>query len=86
MKVYTMVDQETCISCGACGASAPDLFDYNDEGLSYFIGDNNEGNTPIDEELLEDLEDAIDGCPTDSIKKSSEAFHGDPANEHSVSI
>ena len=33
MAEFTIVDQETCIACGACGASAPDIFDYNDEGL-----------------------------------------------------
>lgn len=86
MAIYTMVNQDTCISCGACGASAPDLFDYNEEGLSYFIGDNNMGNTPIDEDLIDDLEDAIDGCPTDSIKMSKEAFNGDPSKADSVTV
>ncbi|HDI6718821.1 TPA: ferredoxin, partial [Staphylococcus aureus] len=29
------------------------------------------------EELYEDMEDAIDGCPTDSIKIADESFDGD---------
>ena len=68
----------TKFACGACGASAPELFDYNDEGLSYYIGDDNCGNKPIDEALIEDLEDAVYGCPTGSIKKSDQPFNGDP--------
>jgi ferredoxin len=79
MSVYTIVDQETCIACGACGAAAPDVFDYDEEGLAYFVGDNNQGSTPVEEDLVDDLEDALDGCPTESIKMAGESFDGDPA-------
>ncbi|MDK6862678.1 MULTISPECIES: ferredoxin [Nosocomiicoccus] len=75
---YTISDQDTCIACGACGASAPDIFDYDDDGISYSILDNNEGITPVPEELLGDLEMAYLGCPTDSIKVADEPFDGDP--------
>ncbi|MBO1912919.1 ferredoxin, partial [Microvirga sp. 3-52] len=27
MPKYTIVDQDTCIACGACGAAAPDIYD-----------------------------------------------------------
>ncbi|OCA81309.1 ferredoxin [Pseudobacillus wudalianchiensis] len=74
MAKYTMVDQETCIACGACGATAPELFDYDLEGLAFAILDNNEGATEVPEELEEDLEDAFDGCPTDSIKVAEQPF------------
>ena len=70
-KFYTIVDQETCIACGACGASAPEIFDYTDEGISYVLLDDNEGVTEVPEELHDDLMDAVDGCPTDSIKVAS---------------
>jgi len=68
MPTYTIVDKDTCIACGACGASAPDIFDYDDEGISYVILDDNEGTAEVPEDLLDDLEDAAEGCPTDSIK------------------
>ncbi len=68
MTRYTMVDQSTCIACGTCGATAPDLFDYNDEGLAYVILDDNQGTVEVPEELCDDLDDAIESCPTDSIK------------------
>ncbi|MGM7719661.1 ferredoxin [Metabacillus sp. Hm71] len=74
MAKYTIVDQETCIACGACGATAPEIFDYNDEGIAFAILDNNKGITEVPDELEEDLEDAVDGCPTDSIKVSAEPF------------
>ena len=34
MKKYTIVDKATCIACGACGATAPEIFDYDDDGLA----------------------------------------------------
>ncbi|AXN39720.1 ferredoxin [Peribacillus butanolivorans] len=74
MAKYTVVDKETCIACGACGATAPEIFDYNDEGIAFSILDGNTGITEVPEELEEDLEDAFDGCPTDSIKLATEPF------------
>lgn len=73
MLRFTMVDQATCIACGACGATAPDIFDYDDEGLAYVLLDDNLGTVEVPEELYDDLEDAIEGCPTDSIKVISAA-------------
>ena len=74
MPKYTIVDKDTCIACGACGASAPDIFDYDDEGISYVILDDNEGTAEVPEELFDDLEDAAEGCPTDSIKVANQPF------------
>ncbi|OCA80875.1 ferredoxin [Pseudobacillus wudalianchiensis] len=76
MTKYTIIDQDTCIACGACGAAAPDVFDYNEEGIAYVILDDNEGVAEIPEELLDDAEEAFEGCPTESIKLADEPFHG----------
>ncbi|MDQ0338873.1 ferredoxin [Caldalkalibacillus uzonensis] len=78
MPKYTIVDKETCIACGACGAAAPDIFDYDDEGLAENILDENTGTVEIPDVLEEDLEDAFEGCPTDSIKVAEQPFDGDP--------
>lgn len=75
---YTMVDKETCIACGACGAAAPDIYDYDDEGLAFAVMDDNEGTEAVPDLYEEDMEDAFDGCPTDSIKIAEAPFHGDP--------
>ena len=76
MAKYSWVDKETCIACGACGATAPDIYDYDDDGLAEVIygGDGNQGVTVIPEELHDDLQDAQDGCPTDSIKVADTPF------------
>lgn len=76
--MYTIVDRETCISCGACGASAPEVFEYCDEGISFVTLDDNEGRAEVQEDLKNEVEDACDGCPTDSIKISDSPFDGDP--------
>lgn len=78
MRVYTIVDKETCIACGACGAAAPQVFDYDDEGISFCRIDQNKGIKPIPAKYEDDAIDAYEGCPTDSIKISKHPFHGDP--------
>lgn len=78
VKKYTIVDMDTCIACGACGASAPDVYDYDDDGIAYVILDDNKGTAAVPEELYDDLNDAFNGCPTDSIKVAEEPFDGDP--------
>ncbi|MFC0559837.1 ferredoxin [Halalkalibacter alkalisediminis] len=77
MAKYTIVDKDTCIACGACGAAAPDIYDYDDEGIAFVILDDNKGTAAIPEELEEDMIDAQEGCPTDSIKVADESFDGD---------
>ncbi|MFX3633783.1 MAG: ferredoxin [Candidatus Pristimantibacillus sp.] len=77
MSKFTWVEKDTCIACGACGATAPDIYDYDDEGIAEVIygNDGNHGNTEIPEDLYDDLQDAADGCPTDSIKIADEKFN-----------
>jgi ferredoxin len=77
MAKYTIVDKETCIACGACGAAAPDIYDYDDEGIAFVTLDDNQGIVEIPDVLHEDMQDALDGCPTDSIKIAEEPFDGD---------
>ncbi|MFD2616687.1 ferredoxin [Terrilactibacillus laevilacticus] len=74
MPKYTIVDKDTCIACGACGAAAPDIFDYDEAGYSEVVIDKNKGTIPVLEDLEDDLIDARDGCPTESIKVSDEPF------------
>lgn len=77
MAKFTIVDKDTCIACGACGAAAPDIYDYDDEGLAFNLMDDNTGTIEIPDELYEDMMDAFEGCPTDSIKVADESFEGD---------
>ena len=78
MPKYTIVDKETCIACGACGAAAPNIYDYDEEGMAHVLLDDNTGTLAVDEMLEDDVEDAHLGCPTDSIKVAQKPFNGDP--------
>ncbi len=78
MACYTIVNRETCIACGACGVVAPDIFDHDEEGISFSKLDSNQGITEVDEALIDDLEDACEECPSDSIKISDHPFNGNP--------
>ncbi|VEF49676.1 ferredoxin [Bacillus freudenreichii] len=78
MAKYSIVDQDTCIACGACSETAPDIFDHNDSGFSFVKLDDNQGTAEIPDDLEYDLEDACDGCPTESIKVADTPFKKDP--------
>lgn len=78
---YVIVDKETCIACGACGCAAPDIFGYDDEGISEVLLDNNQGTAAIPEDSLDDVIDAYEGCPSESIKLSRVPFNGNPLKE-----
>ncbi|TFB23942.1 ferredoxin [Filobacillus milosensis] len=75
MSLYTYVNQDTCIACGACGATAPDIFDYDEMGVAFNVIDDNKGVAKIPHHLTEDLEDAFDGCPTESINITNQPLY-----------
>ena len=68
MAKYTIVNKGTCIACGTCESIAPDIFAYEEEGISYVILDDNKGIETVPEEFVADLEDAEEACPSESIK------------------
>lgn len=55
------VNKDACIGCGACQALVSDVFDIDDEGLAYVVE-----NADV-EKYNDDINDAIDGCPTGAI-------------------
>ena len=59
MKVK--VNEDACISCGACAAICEDVFEINDEGVSSVKVDN------VNEDKEQEVRDAIDACPTGAI-------------------
>lgn len=75
---YTIVDKDTCIACGACGLTCPQIFDYDNEGLAFVQIDDNTGSNSIPDALEEDVYDAFEGCPSNSIKISELPFDGNP--------
>lgn len=74
MSTFVKIDQDTCIACGACIGEAPEIFDETDTGVAFSLLDDNAGTTVVPENLIDDLEAALDSCPTDSIKTQDSAF------------
>lgn len=59
--MHAEVDQDLCISCGACIDTCPDVFDWNNDEKAHSIVDE------IPSELEEQASEAAEGCPTDAI-------------------
>ena len=56
-----VVDQELCISCGACIDTCPEIFDWNEDDKAHNLVDE----VPADME--EQAHEAADSCPTNAI-------------------
>lgn len=56
------VNKDLCISCGACVGMVSEVFDFGEDGKAEVIV------KEISDELVEEVEDAADGCPTDAIE------------------
>lgn len=61
MKVE--VDQDLCISCGACIDTCPEVFDWNEDEKAYAKVDE------VPPEVEEECKEALEGCPTEAIKE-----------------
>lgn len=55
------VDQELCISCGACIDICPDVFTWNENEKAQSATDE------VPSEFEEQAQEAIDSCPTSAI-------------------
>lgn len=56
------VSKDLCIGCGACTTIAPDVFEFDDDGLAKVIKDK------IDDDEKDDVVDASESCPTEAIE------------------
>lgn len=77
MAKYAMVNKETCIGCGNCEGIAPDIFDFDEKGLAFVKLDQNQGSVLIPDDKLDDLADAVEECPTESVKVSDQPFNNE---------
>ncbi len=59
--MHAEVDQDLCISCGACIDTCPDVFNWNDDEKAHSIVDEIPG------DLEELASEAANGCPTEAI-------------------
>ena len=63
MKVT--VNQDMCISCGACEATCPNVFEIGEDGAEVKAD-------VIAETDVETATEALEGCPTSAITKVEE--------------
>lgn len=70
------VSQERCIGCGACVAIDPEHFEFNDDGKS----------APITNENLEseNLVNAIESCPTSAIEMKEETENNEEQTNNTI--
>ena len=64
------VNKDLCIGCGACAAIVPDVFQIGDNGLAEVIADNEVKETEVSKDLIDEVKDAAEGCPTSAIEIS----------------
>lgn len=57
-----IVDRETCIGCGMCASTCPDVFSMDDEDKAVAI------NSEIPESSLDTAKEAEQDCPVTAIK------------------
>lgn len=55
------VDQDLCISCGACIDMCPEVYDWNEDDKATTIADE------VPEGMDDQAKEAAESCPTDAI-------------------
>ena len=61
-KIRAFVDQDTCIGCGACAATCPEVFEMNEDGKAVATADTTDENR-------DDVMEAIEVCPVAAIRE-----------------
>ncbi len=64
MKI--LLDRAKCTGLGICESLAPDVFEVNDDGDLVMLAD------VVPDGMLDDVEAAIAGCPTEALRLASE--------------
>ncbi|KRN29438.1 hypothetical protein IV38_GL000322 [Lactobacillus selangorensis] len=72
--MYTKIDRERCIACGICQLKAPELFDYDSEGVAFGKRDDNKGTAAIPPADRIQFRSAYTSCPTGAILRSKKPF------------
>lgn len=55
------VDEETCIGCGLCAETCPEVFEMNDDKVCVKVDE-------IPEDAAETCREAVENCPVEAIQ------------------
>ncbi len=55
------VDEETCIGCGLCAETCPDVFEMNDDKVRVKVDE-------VPENAVETCREAAENCPVEAIQ------------------
>jgi len=55
------VNEETCVGCGLCADTCPDVFEMKDEGIAEVKTD------PVPPEAEDSCREAAESCPVEAI-------------------
>jgi ferredoxin len=55
------VDEETCIGCGLCADTCPEVFEMNDDKLRVKVD-------KVPEDVAETCREAAENCPVEAIQ------------------
>jgi ferredoxin len=56
-----IVDEETCIGCGLCSETCPEVFEMNDEKVRVKVDE-------VPEEVADTCREAAEDCPVEAIQ------------------
>lgn len=66
--MFCKIIPEKCIACGLCQIYAPDIFDYNSEGIVLLKKNNEALTTIVSKQNIENLLLAYRKCPVHAIE------------------